>query len=324
MELATISEVTKRYGISTRTLRYYEQIGLLTSLRKEDYAYRVYDGACCRRLSQILLLRKLRIPLKQIQSLLHDASAASAVAVFEKNIASLDEEISSLRTVRDILTRFVYELREKSGISLGAGLLEKPELLAMLMPLQKRRSKEEPTMTDLNQANANLTKLADRDVRIIYLSPMTVAALHIMGATAENEGAGHIRALIEENGLVECFPQMRHFGFNHPDGTMPDMSDHGYERWISVPDDIQLASPFRKKHFDGGLYASYTIPMGAFEEWQYLYDWVEQSEKYELAPGDSERMHGCLEEHLNLVNNYILPPGDSTHQLDLLIPIRMK
>jgi DNA-binding transcriptional MerR regulator/DNA gyrase inhibitor GyrI len=274
MVLATISEVTKRYGVSTRTLRYYEQIGLLTSLRREDYAYRVYDEACCRRLAQILLLRKLRIPLKQVQSLLHDASAASAIAVFEKNIALLDEEISSLTTVRDILSRFVHELQEKSGISLNARLMEKPELLSLLLPLQKKSNKEEPTMTDLNQADANLTKLRDRDVRIVYLSPMTVAALHIMGAMAELEGAAHIRTLIEENHLVERFPQMRHFGFNHPDGTMPGMSDHGYERWISVPDDLQLASPFQKKHFDGGLYAAYTIPMGAFEEWQYLYDWV--------------------------------------------------
>lgn len=30
-------------GISTRMLRYYEQIGLIKSFRREGYAYRVYD-----------------------------------------------------------------------------------------------------------------------------------------------------------------------------------------------------------------------------------------------------------------------------------------
>ncbi|NLV37000.1 MAG: MerR family DNA-binding transcriptional regulator, partial [Clostridiaceae bacterium] len=43
MELQTISQVSRDYGISTRMLRYYEQAGLILSLRKDDYAYRVYD-----------------------------------------------------------------------------------------------------------------------------------------------------------------------------------------------------------------------------------------------------------------------------------------
>lgn len=43
MELITISEVSKNFRVSTRTLRYYEQIGLLKSSEKEGYAYRAYD-----------------------------------------------------------------------------------------------------------------------------------------------------------------------------------------------------------------------------------------------------------------------------------------
>ncbi|OGO91310.1 MAG: hypothetical protein A2Y17_05020 [Clostridiales bacterium GWF2_38_85] len=43
MELQTINQVSKEYGVSARMLRYYEKIGLIQSLRKEDYAYRVYD-----------------------------------------------------------------------------------------------------------------------------------------------------------------------------------------------------------------------------------------------------------------------------------------
>ncbi len=47
MELQTISQVSKDFSISTRTLRYYEQIGLITAVRKEDFAYRVYDICEC-------------------------------------------------------------------------------------------------------------------------------------------------------------------------------------------------------------------------------------------------------------------------------------
>ena len=38
MELYTINQVSKLYGISTRMLYYYEKIGLISSLRKSEYA----------------------------------------------------------------------------------------------------------------------------------------------------------------------------------------------------------------------------------------------------------------------------------------------
>jgi len=40
MKLQTISQVSKHFRISTRTLRYYEQIGLIQSTMKENYSYR--------------------------------------------------------------------------------------------------------------------------------------------------------------------------------------------------------------------------------------------------------------------------------------------
>lgn len=40
MEIQTISQVSKSFNISTRTLRYYEQIGLIKSEKINDYAYR--------------------------------------------------------------------------------------------------------------------------------------------------------------------------------------------------------------------------------------------------------------------------------------------
>ena len=48
MELTTISQVSKEYNVGTRTLRYYEKIGLLNSCKKEDYAYRTYDDEAIR------------------------------------------------------------------------------------------------------------------------------------------------------------------------------------------------------------------------------------------------------------------------------------
>ena len=56
MDLQTISQVSKEYGIFTRMLRYYEQAGLIKSLRKEDYSYRVYRNRTIFYKSKLIIL----------------------------------------------------------------------------------------------------------------------------------------------------------------------------------------------------------------------------------------------------------------------------
>ncbi len=60
-ELIKIREMSMQYGISARALKYYEEMGLIRSIRSDDYAYRLYDDAAVQRLEQILILRKLNI-----------------------------------------------------------------------------------------------------------------------------------------------------------------------------------------------------------------------------------------------------------------------
>lgn len=91
--METITTVSKSLGISTRMLRYYEKIGLIASQRKVDYAYRVYDEGAVSRLRQIIILRKLHIPVKEIREIFASPDALKVVAVFEENIRGIDQEI---------------------------------------------------------------------------------------------------------------------------------------------------------------------------------------------------------------------------------------
>ena len=133
-----------------------------------------------------------------------------------------------------------------------------------------------------------------------------------------------MRQFIKDKNLPEIKPDFRHLGFNHPNGRNPDGTDHGYERWVSIPDDMEVEEPFVKKKFLGGLYAAWMIPLGLFEEWGPLWRWTETNDKYERIPGNPEMMDGMLEEHLNIINNYAKSNQelDKCLQLDLLIPIR--
>lgn len=118
MELQTISEVTKNYQVSTRMLRYYEQIGLLQSLKKDGYAYRTYDECSLKRLEQILILRKLRIPLKEIQRVLEREESRVALDVFQEKITGLSHEIAAMSVITTVLEQFVNQLKDNVGVKM--------------------------------------------------------------------------------------------------------------------------------------------------------------------------------------------------------------
>lgn len=67
-----INEIATQSHISTRTLRYYDQIGLLKAHRHPNSDYRYYDDAHLDRLQQILIYKEMNIPLSQIKIMLDD------------------------------------------------------------------------------------------------------------------------------------------------------------------------------------------------------------------------------------------------------------
>jgi len=132
MELQTVRQVSQDYGISNRMLRYYEQIGLLESSHRDDYAYRVYDEAAIKRLQQIIILRKLQIPVRQIKDILKSQDAVAVIEIFRQNISELDERITALSTIKSILARFVAELQEKADVFLKLDLLSDKTMIAIV------------------------------------------------------------------------------------------------------------------------------------------------------------------------------------------------
>jgi len=164
MEFQTIRQVLCDFGISRRTLSYYEEIGLIKSSRKDDYAYRVYEESEIKRLQQIILLRKLQIPMKQIKDILNNPNAIEVIEIFNQNISELDEKITALSAVRSILTRFVEELHEKADIYLKLDLLNDKTMLAAINALafSENKVKEKVSMDELNKANETLNELDEK------------------------------------------------------------------------------------------------------------------------------------------------------------------
>jgi len=321
--LTKIGDVTQQFGISHRSLHYWEDAGILTSRRAEN-DYRYYDEANLLKIKQIVLLRKLRIPLKQIGLILQSESAAEIIETFRQNLNEVNDEITALSTIRDIISGFIARLNDSIRQNIQLSMLDDTELLDAVdaLTMRKERPAAEPAAADLAVADAKLSKLRDFDVRIVYLPPAAVAAIHATGAepAPENETGALLSAFVTDTNLRERYPAARHFGFNNPDEPVHG-EGHGYERYITIPDDMEVPTPFVKKQFTGGLYAAHTIPVGAWDDWMLLHEWVVESERYDFRWETIEGVCGWIEEHLNYWE-WDAAESDGHRQIDLVIPIR--
>jgi len=324
MEYMTITDVSRSLDISTRMLRHYEKLGLIRSHRREGYAYRIYDSEAIDRLRQIILLRKLRIPLKSIGVILDDEAQTQALSILRRSIMDIDDEMAALAVIRDILQVFTERLDESVANRIRLDLLSDSQLIELTQAIAPSDNiiKERHSMDELNRAEKIIKGLRDRDVRLVFLPPATVAAVHTVSQSPEWDNLRLVRQFILENRLADIKPDFRLFGFNH---DTPEC--HGYEHWITIPDDMEVTAPFEKKTFGGGLYGAHMIPMGAFEEWQWLFEWAQASEAYDIDWRAPEcMMGGMLEESLNIINIFDNDPEgiEKRLQLDLLVPLRAK
>ena len=144
-----------------RTMQKYPYLVIERDGRIEGYAYRVYDEDTVCRIEQILFLRSVRIPLRDIAVLLRGEDTREAIEIFRRRIAEMDAEIDQLTAVR----RLLRYLQEKVSVSGSERWKESVPLLPedILLP----RENSIPPMPSLPQ-----------DVRILSLPRLTVAAAH--------------------------------------------------------------------------------------------------------------------------------------------------
>lgn len=70
--MKTISQVAELTGVSTRTLQYYDEIGLLKPSELTQSGYRLYNDEALQKLQQILFFKELGFKLKEINEILQN------------------------------------------------------------------------------------------------------------------------------------------------------------------------------------------------------------------------------------------------------------
>ena len=87
----TVQRLGQLAGISTRTLRYYDEIGILKPARINSSGYRIYGQAEVDKLQQILFYRELGVSLENIKEIVTAPSFDEAEALREHHSQLLDK-----------------------------------------------------------------------------------------------------------------------------------------------------------------------------------------------------------------------------------------
>jgi len=118
-----IGEVCERTGLSPRTVRYYEELGLLPGVRRRAGGRRVYGADELERLRFIQRLKALGLPLAEIRDLnaVH-AIGGSTRAMLERldellgrRVSEVDARIGELTRLRDEIAKYRARVASRIG-----------------------------------------------------------------------------------------------------------------------------------------------------------------------------------------------------------------
>jgi DNA-binding transcriptional MerR regulator len=140
-----IGELATATGLTVRTLRHYDQIGLLRPKTRTEGGYRLYGEAEVRRLQQIRSLQSLGFSLEQIGAMIagHDAALPEVIGW---QLASIDREMAALQRLRARLSAISQAMQR-------AGTVDIDDLTALM---------KEMTMVEKYYTEEQLETLAAR------------------------------------------------------------------------------------------------------------------------------------------------------------------
>jgi len=124
-----IGEVAERLGTTTRTIRYYEEIGLLGGGEREAGRHRTYEEADVERLSDALRFKQLLgLSLEELKALLEAEEARAALRtewrsgladegrrreILEQALGHIDRQLELVRRRRQDIDALEAELADK-------------------------------------------------------------------------------------------------------------------------------------------------------------------------------------------------------------------
>lgn len=306
--LLKVREVSLKFGITTRALKYYEDMGLIKSTHIEDYSYRCYDGDTVRRIEQILVLRKLDISIKDIQRIYSSQNASVLIDVLSEKIGKIEHETLLLGHLRELILSLIEQIKAydvQNDMDLKR-IYEKANEVGSYITGYKDAQQSQP-VRQLMEAVEKLEKTPD--IRIITLPPLRMARSGHTDLDAFLRWWSGIK--VPQDVLPRDF-----MWFN------PHFND--FEWLYAIPEWLTDTSGYEVFDFPGGLYACAV----AFDDEdvtrvnRLVHQWVHDSRVYEVSTLENDETERYDMGHI--VGAMVFEGGVERYQMDLFIPIIKK
>jgi DNA-binding transcriptional MerR regulator len=120
-QIIAIGDLAKSIGLTTRTLRYWEEVGIIESEERSDGANRGYSPYFVRRIKFIMKLKDMGLSIKEMQDLYVAYGEAKEtnqmipklVAILDKHTQQVDDKIVKLHSLKKDIVEYRQRMAEK-------------------------------------------------------------------------------------------------------------------------------------------------------------------------------------------------------------------
>lgn len=122
-EITPIGDLANALGLTTRTIRYWEEVGILESVQRSDGATRGFTPYYVRRIRFIIKLKELGLTIKEMQDLYAAYGEAKQtermvprlMEILDEHVEKIDEKMAKLASLRKEITSYQHKMEEKFG-----------------------------------------------------------------------------------------------------------------------------------------------------------------------------------------------------------------
>ncbi len=120
-ELISIGDLAKSLGLTTRTLRYWEESGIIEAAPRSEGSNRFYTQDIAKRVRFIIKLKELGLTIQELQDLYTaygevkrtDRMIPALVQVLDKHIHLVDEKMARMASLRKDIVKYRQRMSSK-------------------------------------------------------------------------------------------------------------------------------------------------------------------------------------------------------------------
>ncbi|QUI22561.1 MerR family transcriptional regulator [Vallitalea pronyensis] len=314
MDLIKITELSKKLNISSRSLRYYEQVGLIKSIRPDHERYRYFDKQTVERLKQILILRKMQIPIKHIIHIYESDDMRTVVKVFMHKLDEIDNDVNALYKLRKIVNRFLETMHE-NGIDKISALPLLYEKMEKQLDRLEENIHQPITYKEIDLLSKELQK--NIDIRIVELPKMRVLSSYLKDTHLTESNPDSFWTWINEHELpLGKVGNHAMFDFQ----SMSNPEEYQTVTMIALSNEFHNDSPYEDYLFEGGLFAvaSTFVYDGLSACHDQIIEHFHHNKFYQV-----DYQHDGTFRHPSLIETVLSPDGKND-KVDIFVPIKKR